>query len=849
MTRFRLAAVALLAAASVAPAADPVPADHAAKMAAARELFKEKVRPFLVANCLECHGGAKTKSGFSMATREGLLKGGDRGPVVQLGKGRGSPLVRFVAREDEPHMPPKAPAPKEAVELLAKWIDLGAAYDKPLVESADVAAKKPLVVTEKDRDYWAYRPLQKVAPPAVRDAAWPRNPIDRFLLAKMEAAGVAPAADADRRTLIRRVTFDLTGLPPTPEEVEAFVNDTSPTAYEKVVDRLLASSAYGERWARHWLDPARYGESHGFEHDYHRPFAYHYRDFVIKALNADMPYDRFVRWQVAGDELAPDDPLALAATGFLGAGVYPTQITNREAERVRYDAMDDMLATTGHAVLALTVGCARCHDHKYDPIPTRDYYRMLAAFTTTVRSEVEVDLGTPEEKKATADFEAKLKPFTDELKRYEQKELPEKLTAWVAERKEKEEGPPKVADVKAAAVLKMLWGGKQTFDRLPDTHKEAVSKWFAPQDAGWKERKAKVTDLEKERPKNTKTKIQATTEGLRPMRHHTATADIPDFYPETYFLNRGDPSQKDGPAAPGFLQVLSRSAEGEKHWTAAKPAGARTSFRRTTLANWLTDTDAGAGALAARVIANRLWHHHFGRGIVATLNDFGFQGDPPTHPELLEWLASDLVSHGWALKRLHKRIVTSRAYQLSGATTPTGAKLDPDNKLWWHRPRKRLEAEAIRDNLLAVAGVLDRTMYGPGTLDQGMKRRSIYFQVQRSQLIPMLQVFDWPDTLTSAAARPTTVVAPQALVFLNSPHVRGWAAAFAGRVRPAAEKGLPAVVDAAYRTAFGRPPTADETDAGVAFLTERGATAGKLDRAISEFALAVVSLNEFIYVE
>src|SRR5262249_2262678 len=255
------------------------------------------------------------------------------------------------------------------------------------------------------------------------------------------------------------------------------------------------------------------------------------------------------------------------------------------------------------------------------------------------------------------------------------------------------------------------------------------------------------------------------------------------------------------------------------------------------------------GALAARVIVNRLWHHHMGRGIVATVNDFGLQGEPATHPELLEWLAGDLVAHGWSLKHIHKQIVLSRAYRLGGATSPEGRRADPDNRLRWRYPRRRLDAEIIRDNLLAVGGLLDRTPFGPGTLDEGMRRRSIYFQVKRSQLIPMLQVFDWPDTLTSAAARPTTVVAPQALVFLNSPHVRGWAAAFAGRLRPAADKGLPAVVDAAYRRAFGRPPSDDEADAGVAFLTERGATAGKLDRALQEYALAVMGLNEFIYVD
>lgn len=821
-------------------AAEPVPADHAAKMTESQQLFKEKVRPFLVSQCLDCHGGSKTKSGFSLATRELLLKGGDRGVAIAIGKGRESLLVRSVAREDEPHMPPKKPAPKDAIEFLTKWIDLGAAYDKPLIEAVERGTKKPLVVSEKDKDYWAYRSLQKTAPPAVKNIKWVRNPVDRFILAKLEAKGITPAEGADRRTLIRRVTFDLIGLPPTPEDVEAFVQNNSPDAYEKVVDRLLASPHFGERWARHWLDPARFAESHGFEHDYLRPFAYHYRDFVIKALNADMPYDQFVRWQIAGDELAPNDPQALAATGFLGAGVYPTQITTTEAERVRYDAMDDMLGTTGHTFLALTVGCARCHDHKYDPIPTRDYYRMLSAFTTTVRSEVEWDFGTPAEKAATAAFEAKLKPFSDELKRYEQNDLPEQLTEWIAERKAEMKDPPKVAEPRAAAVLKMLWAGRKSYKNLPDTHKVAIVKWFGPQDAGWKERQAKIAAMEKGRPKNTKTKIQVCSEGVKPMRHHTAVESIPDFYPTTFILNRGDVAQKNAPATLGFLQVLTRNANSEEHWLAAPQNGSKTSFRRTTLTNWLIDPDHGAGALAARVMVNRLWHHHFGRGIVSTVNDFGFQGDPPTHPELLEWLANDFISHGWSLKRMHKQIVMSRVYQLSGKATDSGKTLDVDNRLWHHHPRRRLETEAIRDALLAVGGKLDATMYGPGTLDTGMTRRSIYFTVKRSQLIPMLQVFDWPDTLTSAAARPTTVIAPQALLFLNNPQVRDWAKGFAERLKVEESRGHETVVKRAYQIAFGRPPTPEEVKEGTSFL---------LKGTLSDYALALMSLNEFIYVD
>ncbi len=858
MTRFAAPAAGLLLTLAHAPAAEPVPPDHSARMAESQRLFKEKVRPFLVAQCLDCHGGSKTKSGFNLASRDDLLKGGDRGPAVVVGKGADSPLVRFVARADEPHMPPKQPAPKEAVDLLARWIDLGAAYDAPLVEGAQAAGKKPLTVTDKDRDYWAYRPLQSPAPPAVKDAAWPANPIDRFVLAKLDAKGIAPAADADPLTLLRRVTFDLTGIPPTPEEADAFLKDCERvsdsafriphSAFEKVVDRLLASPAYGERWARHWLDPARFAESAGFEHDYLRPNAYHYRDFVIKAFNADVPYDRFVRWQVAGDELAPGDPQALAATGFLGAGVFPTQITTTDAERVRYDAMDDMAATTGHAFLALTVGCARCHDHKYDPIPTRDYYRLVAAFTTTVRSDVVVDVGTPEQKRATAAYEARLKPATAARAADEAKELPAKLTAWAAAEKAKGAKPPeKDVPKAAAAALKELWAGKAV-DKLAKANRDAVTKWFAPKDDGWKTLDAAVKAVEKTRPADTRITIQATTEGQKPQRHHTAVGSIPDFYPETFVLHRGDVAQKRGPAEPGVLQVLARTPD-EGRWKAAKPDGATTSFRRAALANWLTDVDAGAGALAARVIVNRLWHHHFGRGIVATVNDFGFQGDPPTHPELLEWLAADLVRHGWTLKRVHKLMVMSRTYRLAATPSESGKRLDVDNRLWHHRPRRRLEAEAIRDSLLAVGGRLDSTMYGPGTLDEGMRRRSVYFTVKRSQLIPMLQVFDWPDTLTSAGVRPTTVVAPQALLFLNSPHVRKCAEGLAGRLAADAKRSPAAAVERAYRLAFTRPPTADEAREGAAFLTERAAQVGSMDKALTDYALALLSLNEFIVVE
>ena len=416
-------------------------ADHAADMAKSRELFTGKVRPFFKEHCVKCHGGEKIKSNFNLATRESLLKGGDQNIGAIPGDGAKSPLVLSITHEAEPHMPPKKPPVDSAmVKAVVQWIDLGAAYDKPLVEGS--VTQGPMQVTAEDKKYWAFAPLKKSSMPSTTDQKWSRTPIDRFLLRTLEQNKIQPVREADRRTLIRRVYFDVIGLPPEPEEVKAFVEHPNfEVAWETLIDRLLASPHFGERWARHWLDPARFAESHGFEHDYDRKFAYHFRDFVIKAFNMDMPYDQFLRWQLAGDELAPDEPLALMATGFMGAGVYPTQITTKEAERVRYDALDDMLATTGNAMLALTIGCARCHDHKYDPIPMRDYYELLSAFTTTVRSEIDVEITPANLEKELANFEQEKKKRSQQLSRFEKTELKPRLQNWL-----KNASKPRVKD-------------------------------------------------------------------------------------------------------------------------------------------------------------------------------------------------------------------------------------------------------------------------------------------------------------------------------------------------------------------------------------------------------------------
>jgi hypothetical protein len=604
------------------------------------------------------------------------------------------------------------------------------------------------VPTDEDRNFWSFRPLATVVSPQVRDRAWTCTPIDGFALAEIERRGLRPNPPASRQILIRRVTFDLIGLPPTPEEVDAFVADPAPDAeaYQRVVDRLLASPYYGERWARHWMDVARFAESHGYEQDYDRKFAYHYRDFVIRALNEDIPFDKFARWQIAGDELAPDNPLALAATGFLGAGAFPTQLTEVEFESARYEELSDMTGTTGIAFLGLSVGCARCHDHKYDPIPSEDFYRMAATFTTTIRSEI---------------------------------------------------------------------------DQPGQTGPDSV-------------------------------KMQVTSEGFPHTKHNADGRGFPHFYPTTYVLNRGDVNQKKQEARPGFLRALMRDGRDTTSWRIDPPPDwTRTRFDRATLANWLTDPEGGAGALMARVAVNRLWQHHFGRGIVATPNDFGNQGERPTHPELLEWLAAELLEGGWRLKPLHRLIVTSAVYKQGDQFDGSRGAIDRENLyLWRHAPR-RLEAEPIRDAMLHASGLLESRMYGPGSLDVAMRRRSVYFFIKRSKLIPAMMLFDWPEHLVPIGERAVTTTASQALLFLNSPLGRDCAEGLADRVTAAPGD---APIRLAYRIAFGRSPTTTEASVAARFLDSQSASydrAGWPDprgQALLDFCQSLLGSSEFIYI-
>ncbi len=986
-----------------------VPPDHAAQMMKGVELFNRDVAKLLTEHCVKCHGGEKgTKGGLDLATREALMKGGDEGVSIIPGKSAESLLVRSIRHEEEDiKMPKKADKLSDAdIAKIAEWIDLGAPYGKPLIEGK--VTRDASLVTDADRAWWSFRPLAKVTPPVPE-----RNPIDGFIAAKLQEKGLAPAASADRRKLIRRAYFDLIGLPPKPEQVETFVSDATPDAWEKVLDALLASPHYGERWGRHWLDLARYAESHGYEQDYDRAHAYHYRDFVIRALNEDLPYDRFVQWQIAGDELAPDNVEAWKATGFLAAGTHATQITANQAEKERYDELDDMAATIGTSMLGLTVGCARCHDHKFDPIPAQDYYRFISTFTKTVRSDRDLEVKTAEFGERHAAWTQAHKPLAKALEKWERRESPNRFETWWRERKANSAAPalpqPAWLSLKAEQLnvggpyyaitkherqpddsylvtvtagtpdtytftakvplagisalrlegladkrlpgygpgwstgggfkmkeftakarvpgreefaLKLADGQTEwdvpdftatdwtkvfrlaepvtlgdgstvtvtmkfdgDFDRrnigrfrlaissdaapaetaeafpLKDflaataesrgadrpANDGALARLFRTCDPAWQQLAGAVRDHARTEPRPELVKALVSSEGIPAVRLHTQG---PDFYDETFQLRRGDLKQKQEPAKPGFLQVLSRAPE--QRWQTPQPAGTRTLGRRAAMARWITDADDGAGQLAARVIVNRLWQHHFGRGLVATPSDFGTQGDKPSHPELLDWLASELIRGGWRLKPLHKLMMRSETYQQAVEATPEVLAADPQNALFTRRQRIRLEGEVLRDAILAVAGTLDRRLFGPGSLDAAMSRRSIYFQIKRSQLPPMLVTFDAPDTLGSLGLRSSTTVAPQALLLMNNAQIRSSVRAWA---KTLAAQPADAVVSRAYLVALGRPPAQDESAAAGEFLRTQTASyqaAGKTDAAelaLTDFCQSLVSLNEFVYVE
>jgi hypothetical protein len=690
-------------------------------------------------------------------------------------------------------------------------------------------------VSPIQKDHWAWKRPVRSPLPAVKGSAWPRNPIDYFILAKLEAAGLRASPPADREQLLRRVSLDLIGLPPTPGEIAAFVHDPAPNAYEKVVDRLLASPHYGERWGRHWLDLARFAESNGYEHDEVRPDAWRYRDYVISSFNADKPYDRFVREQLAGDELYPDEPDALTATGFNLLGPDMTD-TSDQAQR-RQDTLNDMTDTAGLAFLGLTIACARCHDHKFEPIPQTDYYRLQAFFAPAVFRR---DLPVVDKERRLAyeaalrDFQALVRPLQEEIARLE------------------EPYRRKIYDAKLAKLSEDV----QAAHRTPERQR-------TPQQQEWVDKTnrflvispAEVTRTLTEDDRAKRDRLQEQIKGFESRK----PAQLPmamglrdnERLPKTFLLERGELANRGEEMQPGYPIIL---LAGNKPAAARIEKSAQGTGRRTALAEWMASKD---NPLTARVLVNRLWQHHFGRGIVATASDFGVRGTAPTHPELLDWLAVDLVENGWSLKHLHRLMVLSATYQQASKSTQHST-VDPYNRLLWRMNRMRLEGEVIRDNLLAVGGRLNPRMGGPGVFPplppevmRGFKswptsadprdhvRRSVYVFARRNLRFPFLDVFDEPDSNLSCPKRERSTTAPQALALLNDADVIEAARALAERVTKEAA-GTDAQIARAYCLALSRQPTA----------TERRLAAEFLERSpLSELCRALFNLNEFVYRE
>ena len=698
-------------------------------------------------------------------------------------------------------------------------------------------------------DHWAWqKPVRPPVPVLTTHHSPLTNPIDAFIRSRLEKEGLTPAPPATREQLVRRVTFDLIGLPPTPEEVEAFVTDTAPNAWAKVVDRLLASPQYGERWARHWLDVARYADTNGYEFDEPRPDAWRYRDYVIRSLNADKPYDRFVIEQLAGDEAFPDDADARIATGFTLLGPDMTDASDQNQRRL--NTLNDMTDTAGLAFLGLTVTCARCHDHKFEPIPQTDYFRLQAFFTPAVFRR-DLPVATPAEIAAretvVREYQSLTKPLQDELAALEgptrTKLFEAKLAKLSAEAQAAHRTPPEKRT-----------GGQQ--ELVADTERRVV-----------------VTDAEvtKAVPAADRTKLEEVQKKLKsfdgkkppPAAVAVGLTDKPGPPPKTFLLERGELANRGAEVVPGFPTVL--SSGGRPAPAKVEPLPGSTG-RRLALARWVASPD---NPLTARVMVNRLWQHHFGRGIVATASDFGTRGELPTHPELLDWLACELVDPTWAspgcepgdswtLNRMHRLLLLSETYQQSTRPSREAAAKDPDNRLLSRMNRQRLEGEAVRDALLAVSGRLNLKAGGPGVvLPEASKaaggsrpvavtadvkeytRRSVYLFARRNLRHPFLEAFDLPDSNLSCPKRERSTTAPQSLALLNAEEAMSAAKALADRLMQEAATDSERI-ERAYRLTLGRPPSPTERERAAAFLKES---------PLSELCRALFNLNEFVYLD
>jgi hypothetical protein len=895
------------------------------------EFFESRVRPVLAEHCLRCHGPRKQRAGLRLDSRPAALKGGDNGPAVIPGDPANSLLLKAVRQEGDLKMPPKGKLPPQAVEALAAWVKMGAPWPQDRTAAAPAA--------DAWRRHWAFQPVRNPPLPPVKDRAWCRSPVDRFIHAKLEEKGLAPSAAADRRTLIRRVSFDLAGLPPTPEEVEAFVHNPDLEAYAKLVDRLLASPQYGERWGRYWLDVARYADTKGyvFFQESEFPWAWTYRDYVIRAFNEDLPYDQFIVQQLAADRLKLGaDKRPLTALGFLTLG---GRFMNNEQ-----DILDDRIDVVCRGLLGLTVGCARCHDHKFDPIPQADYYSLYGVFASSVEPTVPPLFTDPPQtaayRKFAKELQAREKKLIDFV-RAKHGELvasaksraaeylmaahalqaqpslddfmlladggdlnPRMLQRWQTflRRTEKTHDPawvpwhafavlPEKGFAPRAAALcagflrpdparpvnpvvarsfadrppRTLAEAAQRYGQLlsaadklwqeavrrssgaappglPDPAEEELRQAFYGPDAAPNVAMNPVGDLDLLPDRESQAKLQelrkavetwrATGPGAPPRAMALEDAPVPL---QPYVFLRGNPNNHGPVVTRRFLACLS----GPDRRPFTQGSG------RLELAEAIASPD---NPLTARVLVNRVWLHHIGQGLVRTPSDFGLRSDPPSHPELLDYLASRFMAEGWSIKKLHRLILLSSTYMQASDDRPDGKHVDPENLLLWRMNRRRLDFEATRDALLAVSGVLDRAVGGPpvrNITDPAARRRTVYGFLDRLNVPGLFRTFDFPSPDATSPQRDTTTVPQQALFLMNSPFAQESARRLLARPDVAGEKDAAKRVERLYRLLYGRPPAAEEADMARDFLeSEHGAPA-----AWQRYAQALLLANEFVFVD
>jgi cytochrome c553 len=795
-------AFALLGGAARAPAAEPAAGPDAERTA----FFEKRIRPVLVEHCQQCHAAdAKIlRGGLLVDSRDALRAGGESGqPGIVPGDPAASAVYTAISWTDpDLRMPPKGRLPDGVIADFRTWIEQGAA--DPREAGATAAAGRREIDIDAGREHWAFQRPVAAVPPAVRDEAWPKTAVDRFLLAALEKAGVRPVADADRATLARRLAFDLTGLPPTPEEVREFVADPSPAAVEAFVDRLLASPRFGERWARRWLDVARYAESNGKEFNAPHPHAWRYRDWCVESFRADKPYDEFLREQIAGDLLPHDGPRdqagKIVATGFLAIG--PKGLNAQNARQFHMDLVDEQIDVVSQSMLGLSLACARCHDHKFDPVTQRDYYALAGIFLST-----ETLYGTYPQQQNNH-------PSTlIELER--QSGQPSAVAALSPADMERLRAEVRSLDESSAEVVARARDATRTGGGQPDA--AAILR-------------ARFT---RDRATGARSDLDLYREDGSPRTLVMGVLDRPQPR-DAELLVRGEVNQPGDVVPRGLVEVLLLPGE---------PRKIATGSGRLDLAFWIASRD---NPLTARVLVNRVWLALMGQGIVATPDNFGIMGLPPSHPELLDWLAVGFMEDGWSVKRLIRRIVMSRAYQLASTHDAAGHAVDPDNRLRWRMDERRLDAEAIRDAMLLVSGTLDERPL-PGSpvariredrqglvrllgeaRGTGSRARSIYLPIVRDQIPDGLAVFDFPDASLVCGQRDATNVPAQGLYLLNNSEVIGWAEAFARRIEalPGSDRERLA---AAHELALGRRPRPEELAALENLLAE---LPGRVDTGI-----------------